>query len=286
MLETISDIKNVLLTLELFNKIKSGEFEFIPNNPFQVQKFFKAGILRVYASPDKKIIIAVNMGRDAFWADFAIEETAGKNSIYQAIQQILPIYPILKVQVHEDCIVMPYLEKLGFVKVSSFFRISHDFKNIKDFKTPEGFITRSLQETEKGKFIQLVNSVFSKTIFKENYFESVLQIDPDFSPHRIYVIDFDGRLAAACPNFANSSINQHLNCNRIRMGPIVTLPEFRKYGLGFILCCYSLKQLKKMGFDYAYGEVDPQKHRNVLLYKKLGFVVTAAYYTLEHKNEK
>ena len=143
--------------------------------------------------------------------------------------------------------------------------------SVPGYPLPASFTIRSLAGvSEVEAYVELHQAVFkTKNMTSEWRSRTLKQLDylPDLD---VVVVAPDGRLAAFCIGWLSKSPDGGL---RGQIEPLGCHADFRKYALGRVVLCETLRRLQEHGAERIFVETDSYRNTAFHLYENVGFGV-------------
>jgi ribosomal protein S18 acetylase RimI-like enzyme len=136
---------------------------------------------------------------------------------------------------------------------------------------PTGFRVRTVEPGDLSDRVELHRTVWAPSRVTEESFSDVQNAWPYRLDLDCIVQVPDGRLAAYCVAWLDAT-------NGVgELEPVGTHPDFRRLGLGSVVCRFALQRLRKEGAARAvvYADVDLANPGPKALYESIGFVETS-----------
>jgi mycothiol synthase len=139
------------------------------------------------------------------------------------------------------------------------------------YPLPTGFIMRSLAGvSEVGAYVELHQEVFETKNMTTEWRMHTLK-HPDYQPELdVVVVAPDGRLVAFCIGWVCHTSDGGL---RGQIEPLGCQADFRKYALGRVALCETIKRLQQHGAESIFVETDNYRNTAFHLYESVGFQV-------------
>jgi len=139
------------------------------------------------------------------------------------------------------------------------------------YAPPAGFVLRSLAgESEVEAYVELHRAVFGTKNMTVEWRRRTLR-HTDYVPELDVVIAApDGRLAAFCIGWLSQQAGEEA-CGQIE--PLGCHADFRRYALGRVALCETLRRLQACGAKSIYVETDNYRNTAFRLYESVGFQV-------------
>jgi mycothiol synthase len=139
------------------------------------------------------------------------------------------------------------------------------------YPLPAGFVLRPLAgEGEVEAYVELHRAVFETKNMTVEWRMRTL-IHPDYIPELDMVVATpDGRLAAFCIGWLNQHPGEEPSG---QIEPLGCHADFRKYALGRVALCETLRRLEACGAKSIFVETDSYRNTSFRLYESVGFQV-------------
>ena len=143
--------------------------------------------------------------------------------------------------------------------------------SVPSYPLPAGFILRSLAgESEVEAYVELHQAVFETKNMTTEWRMRTLR-HPDYRPELdLVAVAPDGRLAAFCIGWLSKSVDGGL---RGQVEPLGCHADFRKFALGRVALCETLRHLLNQGAESIFVETDSYRNTAFRLYESVGFGV-------------
>ena len=145
---------------------------------------------------------------------------------------------------------------------------------IPSYPLPNGYSMRPLAGIdEAGSYVALHQAVFGTKNMTVEWRQRTL-LHPDYLPELDMVITApDGRLAAFCIGWLSKTM-QGVAIGQIE--PLGCHADFRRYALGRVVLCETLRRMQQLGVKSIFVETDNYRNTALRLYESVGFQVIRA----------
>jgi mycothiol synthase len=139
------------------------------------------------------------------------------------------------------------------------------------YPVPTGYTIRSLVgESEVEAYVELHRAVFGTKNMTTEWRQRTLN-HPDYKPELdMVVVTPEGRLAAFCIGWVSQNPGEAIQG---QIEPLGCHVDFRKYALGRVVLCETLRRLQQLGVRSIFVETDTYRNTAFRLYENVGFRV-------------
>lgn len=167
---------------------------------------------------------------------------------------------------------IPLFQKKGYEIYGGLYHMTADLKDA--YQIPEldkGITLRSLAAGEEEMLTRIFHPLTRGRGFQPGFLETWKEMDPFLTRDWIHVAEMDGKIVSVACTRREYEYNKHFNTKRAAIGPLITVPEYRRKGLAKALMWRGLNFFIKQKIETATLEVLEDNLPAVNLYKSLGF---------------